>query len=328
MPLDVSIVVLNFNTRDLLAGCIDSVMANTGGLDMELIVVDNASGDGSADMVEREYPLVRLIRNPGNTGFSGGINLGIGAAAAPYILVLNQDTLIKPGAIEHMLEYLRCDPKAGIVGPRLVSGGGRYQQSCNYFTTPGLKNALLLLANMALPHGTSIMGLCADPAWNRAGPVEVDWVHGACILVRREVFDQAGLFDERFYVFMEDMEFCYRAFLAGWKTVYLPGTEIVHFTNRSGIQTIGKLYSYGRIAFYVTGIDYFLRKHFSPAHAYMTIALMAVGSLVLSLLLRLAFLAGIGGEEIKQKIVYSQRMGKASLAGLLAGYRARDGGGH
>lgn len=316
---DISIVVLNYNTRDLLADCLDSIYENINGLDYELIVVDNASQDGSASMVESRYPDACLIKNQENNGFSSGVNLGIKASNSDYVMVMNQDTLVRPGAFERMLEMILEDPTTGIVGPRLLTKSGQYQQSCNYFTIPRLKNALLFLMSMVLPHGREIFGTSADPGKSTTGPVMVDWVHGACMLVRREVFDKAGLFDENMFIYMEDMEFCYRAHQAGWKTVYMPDAEIIHYTNQSGIQTIGKLYSYRRLRLYISGIDYFLRKHFGLAHSFFTRVALACGCLAVSFLLRLLYLLRIFTEargDIRKKIVYSQRMGIASLASL------------
>lgn len=317
----ISIVVLNYNTRELLADCLNSIYENINGLDYELIVVDNASHDGSANMVESNYPDVNLIKSRENNGFSSGINLGIKESRSDYIMVMNQDTLVKPGAFEQMLESMLDDPNTGIVGPRLLSKGGRYQQSCNYFTIPRVRNALLFLMSIVLPHGMELLGACADPGKSTTGPVMVDWVHGACMLVRREVFDQTGLFDEKMFIYMEDMEFCYRAHQAGWKTVYQPSAEIIHYTNQSGIQTIGKLYSYRRLRLYISGIDYFLRKHFGMAHSFFTRVILACGCLTVSLFLRLYYLLKIVAqdrEDTRKKIVYSQRMGVAALASLFS----------
>jgi GT2 family glycosyltransferase len=325
MAPDISIVVLNYNTRDLLADCLESIIENLNGLDAELVVVDNASDDGSADMVESQYPQAFLVKNHTNEGFSSGINNGIRAASADYILVLNQDTLVKPGSLERMVGFLEGNGDAGIVGPKLLSANGTYQQSCNYFTVPSPKNALLLLMGMVLPRGKKLGTYCADPWSNGNGSVEVDWIHGACMLVRKEVFGEAGLFDENFFVYMEDMEFCYRARKKGWKTVYLPQAEIVHLTNQSGIQNIGKLYSYKRLRFYVWGIDYFLRKHFNPVYSYFTLLFLAIGALSASIVLRLALLLGLNSEETRKKIVYSQRLGMASAAGLLSGIMPMNG---
>jgi GT2 family glycosyltransferase len=315
---DVSVVVLNYNTRDLLADCLDSIYDSADGLDIELIVVDNASADGSADMVEKRYPQIYLIKNTVNAGFSGGINLGIRTASADKVLVLNQDTLLKPGSLEHMVGFLDESRDVGIVGPKLVSSSGEYQQSSNYFTIPSLRNALLILMRMVFSHGRRLGALCADPVFNKNGPVEVDWIHGACMLVRREVFDQVGLFDENFFVYMEDMELCYRSLQKGWKSFYLPEAEIVHLTNKSGIQNIGELYSYKRIRFYVWGIDYFLRKHLRPVYSYTTLMLLAIGALSVSVILRLGLLLGHDGDEIRQKVIYAQRLGLASFAGFFS----------
>jgi GT2 family glycosyltransferase len=316
MP-DISIVALNYNTRDLLRECLRSLLENHDDLDLEIIVVDNASGDGSADMVRQEFPQVALIENDENEGYSCGTNIGIRVSSAPYVLLLNPDTLIGAGALRTMHEYLAVHAGIGIVAPRMVDKNGQHQQSCYYFTLLDARHALRYLLVLLGGRSSSLFGLSASPS-DDSGPEEVDWVYTACALARREALDEVGLLDESLFLYGDDMDLCYRLARAGWKTVYLPQVEITHYGNQSGVQVFGEQHGFTRVRMYVDGIDYFQRKYFSAAHSYIIRALICAGSAAASVLLGILSVLRGGDGVAGAKSVYTAKVAVAALSSMLA----------
>jgi N-acetylglucosaminyl-diphospho-decaprenol L-rhamnosyltransferase len=315
---EISVVVLNYNTRELLRGCIASILRCSDGLDLQVIVVDNASPDGSAQMVREDFPWVSLVDNDTNEGYACGVNDGIRMAEAPFVLVLNQDTEIKPGSIKALYDHMREAPRVGIAGPRLVDGSGHYQQSCHYFPLLDPRYALILfMSRLCSPHAR-FMGLYANPGEKSSGAAEVDWIYGACMLIRREVFDDVGMFDENIFVYGEDMDLCYRARKRGWKVAYLPRSEIVHFGNQSVGQSFSDAQDYRKLSMHASTLDYFLRKHFSAVYSYTVRLFLGMSLIAISVLLSAK--RGSDGEsaEKRRRADYMRRMGKACLASLFA----------
>jgi GT2 family glycosyltransferase len=224
---EVSIVIVSWNTRQMLLDALRTFLPMRG-FAGETIVVDNDSKDGSAEAVEQHWPGVRVIRNPRNLGFAGGVNVGLRAATRPLVLLLNTDTLVVGDAIPRLLAYAAAHPEAGIIGPRVMNRDGTLQTSVWRF--PSLRNMLL--------SSTYLYKLFARSAWaNRermAGvdlstPRPVDAVSGCCFLIRRQVLDQVGYLDEGYFMYAEETDLCLRAQRAGFQVHYAPVGEIVHF---------------------------------------------------------------------------------------------------
>lgn len=224
-----SIIVVNFNGGEHLRRCLSSLAAHPPEAATEVIVVDNASTDGSAAHVAA-FPGVRLIPLPVNGGFSAGNNAGIRASAGELLLLLNNDTLIAAGAIDALIARLEAHPAAAVAGPRLVDGHGRPELS---------------FGPMISPLGELRQKLVMTLHEREFGPVTrwidrrtrreqfVDWVSGACLLVRRNAAEAAGLLDERFFLYTEDVDFCASIRARGWKVLFTPAAEIVHLRGRS-----------------------------------------------------------------------------------------------
>ena len=216
---DLSIIIVNWNTRDLLIQCLDSVYSTVQGLESEVWVVDNASTDGSAALVRDAFPEVRLIENAQNLGFARANNQALEKCTGRYALLLNSDAFLGAGAAAALIKALEADPRAGIAGARLVYPDGRAQRS--YSRLPGL-----------LGEVGSLLGL--DKLNQGAGGrekgdmKEVGAVSGACLLARRAMLAQIGLLDERFFMFSEEIDLCRRALAAGWKVVHVPAAQVVH----------------------------------------------------------------------------------------------------
>lgn len=242
--LDLSVCIVSWNTQDVLRRCLLSVYSSGHGLDLEVIVADNASTDGSVEMVRREFPAVRLFANEVNTGFAAGSNLAIRHSTGRCILLLNSDTVVMPGALAAMVKFLDSRPEAGVVGARLLNPDGTVQLSCRKFPSFSWDYIRTILLSKAYHHIRLLRGIL-DPLVHADGPDgrrSVDWVSGACLMARREVFDSVGLLDERFFMFCEEIDWCYRAKLAGWDIRYLPDACVIHYGGESSKQHRLKTY--------------------------------------------------------------------------------------
>ena len=246
----VSVIVVNHNTCDLLRECLRSVRAEAAGLPTQVIVVDNASSDGSVAVVRAEFPEVRLIESPSNLGFSKANNAGLRASSSPYALLLNSDARLLPGALRAMASFMETHPDVGIVGPRLLNADGSLQLSCGIPPTPWTEVCNKLLLHIPFPFFK--MG---DWAHDRVR--EVGWVTGACLLARRAMLDRIGLLDEGMFMYYEDLDLCLRARRAGWKVCYLPDAQAVHLGGATSRGVFGPmLIASARSSFY------FFRKHY------------------------------------------------------------------
>ncbi|MGQ9675835.1 MAG: glycosyltransferase family 2 protein [Chloroflexota bacterium] len=271
--LDLSVIVISYNTRELLTRCLKSVVSTVHGTSYEIIVVDNASRDGSAEMVRRDFPRVSLICNDVNRGFAAANNQGIRASRGRYILLLNSDAMVMPGSIRSMVEYMDSHEEVGVVGPRLLNADGSFQGSCADF--PSLRGEMLLL--------TKLSKIACPQTYPNYPPEQcrerraVDWVSGACLMARRKAVDSVGLLDEDYFMYAEETDWCYRMREAGWHVHYLPSARVVHWSGQSAAQEPERKRShlYGAKLL-------FMKKHRGPLVAaifHLAIKLTAVAKL-------------------------------------------------
>jgi GT2 family glycosyltransferase len=227
--IDLSIIIVNWNTKDLLAQCLQSVYDTIRSLDFEIIVVDNASADGSPEMVCERFPQVRLIKNRENVGFARANNQAIRESRGGYLLLLNSDTVVLPEALSQMVDFMDCHPDGGAIGPKLINPDGSFQASYADFPT------LLTESLQAFGLAKWLYGPYYPSPPPRPDELArtVDWVAGACLMVRREVADAVGLLDEGYWMYTEETDWCYRIDQAGWNVYYLPESKIVHFGGAS-----------------------------------------------------------------------------------------------
>jgi hypothetical protein len=230
-----SVIIVTWNVREFLDRALASVYASWGerpGLDV--IVVDNASRDGTVEMVRSDYPQVRLIANRDNRGFTGGNNQGLAAAHGDYLLLLNADTEVRCDALARLVTYLEEHPDVGLVAPHLLNPDGTTQSSRRRFPTlPTLFLESTWLQGLA-PHRLLARYYIED----RPVDVEqtVDWVTGAAMMVRRDVVDDVGGLDEGFFMYSEELDWCRRIHAAGWTVAYIPTANIVHYGGKSSEQ--------------------------------------------------------------------------------------------
>ena len=224
---DLSVVIVNWNTKNLLIQCLQSLKQTLQTLRTEIFVVDNGSTDGSKEKVREGFPEVVLIDNPSNLGFARANNQAMRLSTGKYTLLLNPDTQVKEGAIETLKAFMDNHPEAGVVGAQLLNSDGSKQNSIANF--PSLATELL---NKSLLRGL-FPGRFPGKERAYSEPIEVDSVIGACMMVRREAMEQVGLLDEEYFLFLEETDWCYRIRRAGWKIYHHPKAEIYHFQGKS-----------------------------------------------------------------------------------------------
>src|SRR6266446_863843 len=231
--MDLSVIVVSFNSAGFIERCLASVETCLRGVNHEICVVDNASSDGSARLVRERFPSVTVIENLENLGFAAGVNRGLAATRGCYVLWLNPDAELFDGGVGDLIDYFEKHPRVGIIGPQLVDPSGEVQLSCRSF--PSLRTALFhrysLLTRWFPKNPGSSEYLLSD--WDHGTAREVDWVSGACLLHRRHLLDEIGPLDERFFMYLEDVDFCLRARQAGWSVEYRPGMRVLHYIGGS-----------------------------------------------------------------------------------------------
>jgi N-acetylglucosaminyl-diphospho-decaprenol L-rhamnosyltransferase len=235
--IDLSIVIVSRNTRDVLRASLRSIAAHAGDLRTETIVVDALSTDGTPAMICKEFPDVLLVQPAENTGFSRGNNIGIRRARGAAILLLNPDTELTPGALTTLVAALRSAPDLGAVGPRLRYPDGSVQSSRRRFPTLMTAAVESTIVQEWLPDHPALARYTMADLPDDA-PHDVDWLVGACLLVRREVFETAGLLDERLFLYAEEPEWCWRVRCAGWRVRYIPAAEVIHHEGTSTSQNV------------------------------------------------------------------------------------------
>ncbi len=230
-------IIVNWNTRDLLRDCLESVRDHAGQVTVEVVVVDNGSTDETAAMVAGEFPQVRLICNADNRGFAAANNQGIAVARARHILLLNSDTRIVGGAIARAVSFLDEHPDVAVVGCNTLYPDGRPHPLPNCYMFPSLLNLALSLSRLSQIFPRSrFFGRGRMTWWRGDGPIAVDVVAGCFMLVRRIAIDQVGPLSEKYFMYSEDTDWCWRFAQQGWKVMYLPDIAIVHLLGASSSQ--------------------------------------------------------------------------------------------
>lgn len=226
--MDLSIIIVNHNSGDYLKKCLDSLKVSPPRSIFEIFVVDNASEEGDLQDLENDCPEVTLIRNSRNLGFARAINQAIVKARGRYFLILNPDTLIFKNGVDHLVDFMEEHPEAGAAGPLLLYPDGTRQPSCRSFPTP-LKVFFgrTSLLTKWFPKNPITRSYLME---NRVDLkiMEVDWVMGACIILRRKAVEEVGGFDESFFLYVEDADLCYRLRKKGWRTYFVPQARAIH----------------------------------------------------------------------------------------------------
>jgi GT2 family glycosyltransferase len=263
---DVSIILVNWNTRDLILACLEALPQAIGNLLADVWVVDNASVDGSVPAIRERHPEVSVIENSENSGFAAANNQAIMASAGRYVLLLNSDTIPLPSSIEHLVRFAGAQPRAGIIGAQLLNPDHSFQGS--YADFPSLASELLSATGL----GVRIYG----DWYPNYGPQHsgltrrVDWVQGACMLARRAAVAHVGCMDEQYFMYSEETDWCLRMWRAGWEVWYLPEAQIIHYGGQSTRQVREAMVR----ALYRSKVRFF-RKHYSRTAAAILQAVLA-----------------------------------------------------
>jgi N-acetylglucosaminyl-diphospho-decaprenol L-rhamnosyltransferase len=227
--VSVSVVLVTYESAEDLAACVATLPAAAGPHELEIVVVDNASRDASAEIARGLG--IKVLENPANLGLSRAIDRGAASTAAPWLLLVNPDTRLAPGSLARLLETAGADPTIGCVGPHLRNSDGSEYPTGRRFPS-------ILVGALHAALGTVWRGNPATRHYHmrdvdRSRPVQVDWVSGACMLLRRDAYETAGRFDAGYFMYFEEMDFCLRLQRAGWRVVYDPGAEVTHILGGS-----------------------------------------------------------------------------------------------
>lgn len=225
--MDVAVVIVNWNTRDLLRDCLASIVRETRNTSHQIFVVDNASSDGSASMCRNEFPQVKLIANDINRGFAAANNLAMRVAPGRYVLLLNPDTVVLDNAIGRCVDYADHHPDIGVLGCKVLERDGQLQRTGFSFPSPWT----LFLTLSGLCHLFPRSSIFSKPQlgwWDRGNTADIDVISGMFMLVRREALQVVGLMDERYFIYAEEADWCFRFARAGWRRVFYPDARIIH----------------------------------------------------------------------------------------------------
>jgi GT2 family glycosyltransferase len=293
---ELSVIIVNWNTRNLLAQCLRLVYDTITSLEFEVFVVDNASQDDSVAMVKRLFPQVRLLENEENVGFARANNQALQDSRGRYVLLLNTDTFVREGTIEQMVAFMDAHPDAGVAGCRLYYPNGKLQPSCSSF--PSLSTEFYLLTSLdRLLARSPIFGRYWMTCRDFNSVREVDVVMGAFMIVRRQAIEKAGLLDETFFMYSEEVDWCYRIRRNGWKIYYVPHAEATHIwggsVQHNEAEMVVEMYK-SRTAFF--------RKHYGSLSAWLLKLLLVGASASRLVLLPFKYvLRGEAREKTRQK---------------------------
>lgn len=297
--IDLSVSIANRNGKDFLRGCIESIRSGTRRVSYEIVVVDNASTDGSREMLREEFPEARVVANETPRGYGASHNQGFETSRGRYFLVLNNDMTVRDGALDAMMERIGRGDNVGLLGCRLLNPDGTMQVSC------GRESSVLrMMADDLLPARVPAERIGLREwmrEWNHDSERDVEVVQGSCMLLAREVFERAGRFDESFNFYREEFDLCRRVRQLGLRVVFFPGAEIVHY----GGQTFKTIPLPAYQTFFESRYKYFVKYHGKGA------AVMVTCSGFVGVLVRFSVCAGlrpVRGEAVAEKLRLYRQM--------------------
>jgi GT2 family glycosyltransferase len=277
-PYDITVVAVNYNTGHLFDRFFSTLNAAKGHLRLQIIVVDNVSKDNSVDMLRHKYPDVIAIQNSTNVGFGRANNQAMAQVEGRHVLLLNTDAFVSPDTLIKTLNFMDTNPQCGIVGVKLVGEDGELQPCCRNFPTP----LNIFLAKTGLGRVFSKATLVDDLNWDHKSIRQCDWVPGCYYLMRRQMIDQIGLFDPRFFLYFEEVDHCRVARKNGWKVFFFPFTTVIHIGGESA-KSHGELTNAGQqfSALQVESELLYVRKHYGLAGLLIHLLLTTVSDIYL-----------------------------------------------
>jgi len=272
--LDLSIIIVSWNAKKLLRNCLLSVYKKSKDISFEVFVVDNASDDGSVEMIAKDFSNVILIKNEKNVGFARANNQVIKETKGKYILLLNQDTEVLNNAIGEMVKFMEMHPKCGAIGPKLLNPDGTLQMSARSFPTLATAFFENIYLYKLFPRN-KIIGKYYMSYWNHNKIREVDWVSGACLMINRKTIEEVGLLDEQYFMYSEETDWCYRIKKADWHIYYIPQAEVIHFgwenIEPSSVRKFIELHK---------SMLLFFKKHYTPSMVCLLWLILKLGLLI------------------------------------------------
>ena len=268
----VSVIIVNYNVRDFLHQSLVSLQKALKGIQSEIFVIDNASDDGSAEMVRRRFPRIRIIANTANLGFAKANNIALKKARGKFFLLINPDTIVQEDTIRVMVEFLRSHPDAGLAGCKILNPDGSFQPACRRgLPTPWVAFTRIIGLSKLFPK-TRLFGKYNLTYLDTEETYPVDAVSGSFMMVRKETFEQVGGLDESYFMYGEDLDWCYRIRQAGWQIFYVHSTQIIHYkgesTRRSSLDEIRTFYD---------AMNLFVEKHFQTSRLFKIVLRLSIG---------------------------------------------------
>jgi len=270
MNIELSIVIVNYNTQELLKNCLKSVFKKIKNIPLEVLVIDNASTDLSLDMVQKEFPEVKIITNRENVGFAKANNQAIKKAVGKYILLLNPDTVILDEGLKELLKFMNEHPEAGACGPLILNSDGTIQRQCKR-SFPNFWNSFT--------YYSGLWKLFPRSKWWRKNfgryflldkpddkICEVDQLSGAAMIVRKSILEKVGLMNEDYIMYWDDTDWCFRIKKAGWKIYYVPLAKIIHYGGAGGVQ----LHAFKNLWYFHRGAYLFYKRYLAPSYLFLT----------------------------------------------------------
>jgi GT2 family glycosyltransferase len=305
----ISVIIVSWNACAYLMQCLASLYNQPCRYSMEIIVVDNASSDGSADRVANLYPNVRLIRNAENLGFAKANNIGILASTGRYLCLVNSDVKILPHCIDRLVDYCEGNPKVGMVGPRVIGRDGKLQRSCRGFPTVWNMFCRALALDSLFPGNKAFTGFSMFH-WPQDSLRLVDMLTGCFWLIRKEAVSQVGLLDESFFIYGEDMDWCKRFWKKGWQLAFVPSAEAIHYGGASSSNSPVRFY----VERHKADLQYWKKHHSTPAVA----SYFVIVCLHLSLRGIVYSIAGLFRKPARQVNQYKAKRSLISLGWLIS----------
>ncbi|MCK5566643.1 MAG: glycosyltransferase family 2 protein [Actinomycetia bacterium] len=232
---ELSIIIVSYNSLGYLRECLDSIYSHPPGKDFDIVVVDNASYDGTNGYIRKNHSDVILITNKKNKGFAAANNQAIKTTDSKYILLINSDCEVYEDSINKLTDYIDKNPRVAVAGPKIINSDGSVQYSCRRFPSFFGAAAHTVLTHIYPANPISRKYMMADVS--RDEPFSVDWVSGSCMIIRRESLKETGPLDENYFMYVEDIDICYRIWQNGWEVYYMPHSEILHHIGGSSRRT-------------------------------------------------------------------------------------------
>lgn len=301
---DVSILIVSWNVKELLRDCLRSLKENAGDVRYETIIVDNASHDGSPEMIRTEFPWVKLVEPHANLGFGRGNNLAFQHGTGRWTLLLNPDTVVLDRAIEKLVKFADENPQAGAVGGRTLKADLTLERSCCW-GSPGLWPLVCKSVGLHLIFkGSKLMNSEAMDWWQRDTVRDVDVITGCCLMIRRDIYRQTGGFDERFFMYAEEVDLCWRIRKLGWRLMFCPQAEIIHLVGASAAKA-----KPNRVYQINLGLLKLFKKHYGEAYAKVANFLMWMFYATrVPILFGAVDMGLVSGEVATKAAVYKQAM--------------------